>query len=376
MAEPPSGGLDAANGDAEKGAPSPLEIEKLRWSIRVAKADFFQKILISIVGACVAAIFYLYQANQTQSRYYSDLQAQRERSDADLRAKMFDTLFQAYFKNKMEATTKGGSRSEVCAAAGESLRNLTHEIVLSDLLARNFEAVDVRPLFEDIDRRLSEVLHNCGSGTTPSAEETLGFSELEELRRAAIGSASRQTESLQSNAHAEVQPFWVEQCQSGDSAPEFFPTDQLPLRGNVFGYIKRIDEGAVTIELALLASASEGAPHVKGEASAPLPRRVPISVSFYDMPSLENVRLPDQRRLALTLVRLLSTRTCQRYSQQMDASLREDCDALLHPTAAEAARTAGKQCYRATLLMTLIPSDYIGPRDRPFLNVLSPQGLF
>jgi hypothetical protein len=372
MAEPPSGGPLTANGDAGKGAPSPRELEKLRWSIRVAKADFFQKILISIVGACVAAVFYLYQTNQTQSRYYSDLQSQRERSDADLRAKMFDTLFQAYFKNKMEATPKGGSRGgNACAAAGEILRNLTHEIVLSDLLARNFETVDVRPLFEDIDRRLSEVLHNCGSGTASSAEEALGFSELEELRRAAIGSASRQTESLQSNA------FRVEQCQSGNSAPEFFPTDQLPLRGNVFGYIKQIDEGAVTIELTLLASAaSAGAAHVMGDGSAVLPRRVPISVSFYDMPSLENVRLPDKRRLALTLVRLLSTRTCQRYSQQMDASLRQDCDALLHPNAAEAARTGGKQCYRATLLMTLIPSDYIGPRDRPFLNVLSPPGLF
>jgi hypothetical protein len=374
MAETSREDPGAAVSDPEGIEARALENLERRWRIRVARADLFQKILISIVGACIAAVFYIYQANQTQSRYYSDLQSQRERADADLRAKMFDTLFQAYFKNKIEAAPKVGAGGlDTCTNAATLLQNLGREITLSDLLARNFETVDVRPLFEDIDKRLTGFLADCRHGTRPSSRETLAFHELEQLRRAAYGATSRQTESLQANARAEVKEVRIEQWQSGvASTPKFVP-DRLPfLPDDVLGIIRRVDDGSVAIELTLLAS--DAAPPTTQGSEIPLheaspTRSVPITVTYYDMPALEHVRLPDGRRLALSLTRSRSTLSCERFRSEMDESARLDCDQLIQSGKAE-----GSLNHRAVLRLTLIPKTYIGPRDRPYLSDLSSRG--
>ena len=76
--------------------PNALDAVERKWKIFALQADVARTVAISIVGAALAAIFYVFQDNQTQSRYYSDLQAQRESADSALRAQMFTTLFQNY----------------------------------------------------------------------------------------------------------------------------------------------------------------------------------------------------------------------------------------------------------------------------------------
>ena len=84
----------------------PLEAIERKWKIFALRAEVARTIAISIVGAAIAAIFYVYQDNQTQSRYYSDLQSQRESADSAMRAQMFTTLFQNYLKAKLESTQR------------------------------------------------------------------------------------------------------------------------------------------------------------------------------------------------------------------------------------------------------------------------------
>jgi hypothetical protein len=346
-----------------------LRLKRLEqvWKIRVAKADVVQKILISIVGALVAGIFYVFQANQTESRYYSELQAQRERADADLRANMFKTLFEAYFKNKIEATQKakpGGA--DTPARVQELLVNLGQEIILSDLLARNFESMDVRPLFEDLDRRLTELIERGAKGQKVLPSQAEAFRQREQLRRAARGAATRQIELLRANAGAEVKKVRIEQCQQDpSSAPVFTPDVLPPLPGNAIGLVQGVADGSVRITLALPES---GVPVPSNGVVQPAqPRGVPLTVTFFDMPALENLTLPGPggRRMALTLTRSSSTRTCSRFSAQMDDSAREDCNPR-----ADAPRASAGTCYSAEVWITLIPKDYIGPRDRPYLSDL------
>jgi hypothetical protein len=357
---------------ADDTAERALERDERRWKIRVAKADVLQKVLVSIIGAAIAAIFYVYQANQTQSRYNSDLQAQRERADADLRANMFKTLFDAYFKNKFEAGQRAATGAASTPASAEALlANLGQETMLSDLLARNFETMDVRPLFEDLDRRLTGLVERDGEGDTVTPLQAGAFRQREELRRVAYGATTRQIELLQANAKARVQRVRVKQCQASASSPPVFTPDFLPgLPGDVRGLIKRVGDGSVDVALRVPdsdAGARMAASVASGGAfNSALTRWVPIGVTYFDMPALENVRLPDGTRMSLTLTRSASARSCARFQAQMDESARKNCDPL-----PDAAPQGEGICNWAYLSITLIPKEFIGMRDRPYLNELS-----
>ncbi len=363
---------------AEDAADRELKRLELLWRIRVAKADLIQKVFISIVGAAVAGIFYVFQANQTQSRYYSDLQAQRERADTDLRASMFKTLFEAYFKNKIEAAQKAAASGEHTPAHDEALLvNLGQEIMLSDLLARNFETIDVRPMFEDLDRRLTVLVERGGKRESVSAVQIDAFRQREELRRVAYGATTRQIELLRANAGAVSQQVRVEQCQAGPASPATFDPQELPvLPGKTRGVISRVGDGSVGINLSVPTAEAAGKPAPTASAGADAiveasqPREVPVTVTYFDMPTLENVRLPGGLRMALTITRSGSTRTCERFSAQMDESTRLDCEPQAPPGKAAPTRA----CSWANLTITLIPKDYIGMRDRPYLSELSTQG--
>jgi hypothetical protein len=347
-----------------------LQRKELRWKISVERADVAQKIFISIIGAAVAGIFYVYQANQTESRYKSDLQAQRERADTDLRANMFKTLFDAYFKNKFEALQKAAAAGTNAPTNADTLlSNLGNEVMLSDLLARNFETMDVRPLFEDLDRRLMVLAEHGGEQFLGS--QATAFRQREELRRVAFGATSRQIETLQASAKADVQRIVVTQCQDASLKEVVFTPNELPgLPGSARGLVRRVGDGSVDIELIIPNRPASERLAWQGlagaEFSAPLDRKVPISVTFFDMPALENVRLSDGSRLSITLMSSISTRSCRRFMRMMAETVQNDCAALL-----EQSGDTGRSCSKADLSLTVIPKGFIGMRDRPYLDELS-----
>lgn len=345
--------------------PDPLATEERKWKLRATKAEVWRTVAISIIGAAVAGAFYLYQDSQTRSRYFSEFQAQRESADTNLRAQMFNTLFQNYFKTRIESSQRAlDAKAAPQALSDAQIEDLRQEIVFSDLLARNFESVDVRPLFEDIDRRLSKRIADQGRpGQEVLADQREAFLVREQLRRVARGATTRQTESLIARAEGRSRGFTVTQCESPQASTTFTPEFVPGLPDGVEGLVENVGEaGTVGISLVM-----PGTTRLK-DGEAPPPRRVPLNVSFYDMPALENLRLPSGEHLAITLTRFLSAESCERFWSQFDESTLADCGLLLER--ANDARNPQK-CSRVDLNLIILPRDYIGVRDRPYLKELS-----
>jgi hypothetical protein len=239
--------------------------------------------------------------------------------------------------------------------------------MLSDLLARNFETMDVRPLFEDLDRRLTDLIECGGEGHKVLPGQAEAFRQREQLRRVARGATTRQIELLRANARAEVQQVRIKQCQPSPSSPPVFTPDELPaLTGKARGVINRVADGSVSIALRVPTDAPVPVASPNGTVESPPIRQMPLTVTFFDMPTLENVRLPGGRRVALALTGSASTRTCERFALQMDETARQDCNSRL-----DVSRERAVACSWADVSITLIPKDYIGMRDRPYLSELS-----
>lgn len=336
--------------------------EKERWEIINIKADVFHKILILIIGTAIAAIFYMFQQKQMESRYFADLMAQRENTESQLRAQMFKTLFDAYFANKLQGKALVNSEfswkfdnpgtsitttREVIIAQFDKLKQ---ETMFIDLLSRNFENIDVRPLFEELDDQLSSLLisTNKRDMATSSAFTDLRheiFALRNNLQRVAIGASSRQITALVGAAHASITTHKIKQC--GGSKPEMdLP---FPLEG-VNTIIDKLNDGAVTLRL------------VPPGQTEPIHLRV----TFYDMPSLEKMVLPitpvpESKQISFTLSRYISFNACKEFKEQLDQNIKADCEGLL---------SEKKACDLAWVRVVDFPHSYIGSRDRPYLNDL------
>jgi hypothetical protein len=345
-------------------SPETLDLMERKWKIFALQAEVARTVAVSIVGAAIAAIFYIYQDNQTQSRYYSDLQSQRESADSAMRAQMFTTLFQNYLKAKLESTQRAReSKAGVQELTDAQLTDLQQEIVMSDLLARNFEAVDVRPMFEDIDRRLTDRIDAGREGQEAIADQKKAFGLREQLRRVASGAAARQTAALISRAGARSEQLKIEQCKTADTPEmEINPSLLPPFGHGADGFIESVAASSVNVTILHNADAR---PPAKAGVN-PEPQRVRFAVTFYDMPVLESVRLPHGDQIALTMTRFLSARTCERFWSELDESTRIDCGPLLDDL-----NHRQRDCSRADITLTTIPAEYIGVRDRPYLKELT-----
>ena len=345
-----------------------LQRDELRWKIRVSKVDFLQKIVISLLGAIVVGLFYLYQNTQTQNRYYADMQSQREEAESQLRARMFDTLFRAYFVDSRASGTSTPGGTAARDAPSAALDSVGREIMLSDLLARNFDGVDVRPLFEDLDRRLRTLLMPGPEqfGKAPGAsQQDEAFRQREQLRRVAYGAVSRQIAQLLANADASAHERVVTQCRSR-TAPEETSIDQplidLP-DGSTTLYVMQVGDGYASVKLL---PSGERRADTREEAleSRDSDALTPLTVTFFDMPMLENIHLPNRSRVGLSVRSHLSTQSCQRFARQLEPTARSTCEGFLR-------EADDAVCDRVTLSIVSIPEDYIVARDRPYLRNLS-----
>jgi hypothetical protein len=319
--------------------------EQALWDLRVKKADFLYKVLISIVGSLLAAAFFIYQYRQTESREFTELQSSRENADSQLRAEMFRTLFDAYFAGKVTTTEKGlGSSDDV-------LKKIRQEVLLSDVLARNFENIDIRPVFEDLDQRLANLIYpEPRSSLPPTPEQVLAFRQREELRRVALGATSRQTaslEALQGESHASVTNHRVyKSCEYGTVS------FQPPLPAVVAGA-----SVSVTVE-----DLEDGNLSMKIQRLTDLALARPIRISFFDMPALENLPLESGERLAFSLTSYLSRADCERFKGALDPVALGYCP--------DVTSDAGF-CAIGTFRTVILPKKFLGLRDRPYQTDLA-----
>jgi hypothetical protein len=327
------------------------------WDKANLAVDIAHKIIILIIGSAVAAVFYWFQQQQLDSRYFSDLMSQRESSDSQLRTQMFKTLFDAYFANKLQAKDLPGDQASskrsasgiapTPAVMSAQLATLKQETMFTDLLSRNFDSIDVRPLFEDLDARLAASLESAGKSKALRGSRPEIFSLREQLRRVAVGTSSRQTTALASTAGATATTHRVKQCRGEEIEVE----PAFTLTFSDFLIVDRLSDGSVAMRV-VPAEASGS----KAETES-----LRLRVTFYDMPSLENVVLPSGKRVAFTLSRYLSDEMCREFEKELDEVTGSDCK---NPEFKD------KVCDRAWIRAIVLPKQFIGVRDRPYFNDL------
>jgi hypothetical protein len=364
-----------------------LADEDVRWDIRVKKADVAYKVFISIIGTIVAGVFLVLQNRQTESRYYTDLMSQRERADTDLRAEMFKVLFEAYFKNKIQMDdsdkvarqSPDGHPADALQRTLKGLEGLRQEAVLGDLLARNFDNIDVRPLLEDLDDRLAQQIGPRndrafilpGSTTTqkngiheaddatPTTGQRQAFMQRQQLRRVTIGAVSRQVaalEGLADKVRARVTYHTLDTCAPSSENEELISLLSPALPGEVQEKggpitVERVRDGAIDLSISKLAK------HNDDGAS-----EINLSITFFDMPTLENIRLNNGNRVAFSLYKYFSKQDCARFKDDMDETLRDDCNYLQSPK---------QDCHVAQFRTVILPKDFLVIRDRPYVNDLA-----
>jgi hypothetical protein len=324
------------------------------WDKVSLAVDVAHKVFILIIGTAVAGVFYIFQQRQLESRYFSDLMSQREKSDSELRTQMFKTLFDAFFASKLQAKAPPGDKvssksvesgpglAPARADVSAQLARLRQETILTDLLSRNFDSIDVRPLFEDLDAQIAALLESAGRSR---ASRRQIFPLREQLRRVAIGTSSRQATALVSAAGATLTTYRVTQCR-GEALkvePAFAFRDFL--------IVDKLSDGTVAMRV-VPAEASDSKPETES---------LRLRVTFYDMPSLENVVLPNGERVAFTLSRYLSTDVCREFKEELDDVTRSDCQ---NPDYEK------RVCDMAWIRVIVLPKQFIGVRDRPYFNDL------
>jgi len=235
-----------------------------------------------------------------------------------------------------------------------------------DVLVRNFENIDIRPLFEDLDRRLTEIVWSDGGhGKTAVAARRKAFALRWQLRRAALGNVARQVSALSSLDGAKVKRVRITDgtCSTpaagGAGDPSQGTEDIDEPRTFDFGtiLINRLEDGSVSLSIVLDDSEQQ-----TGGSTQPV--RMDFQVTYFDMPVLENIRLPSGQRLTVTLASYFSPREYKDFVEQIpDHVAQLDYRSFLDDPAL-------RDCRKAWLTLLQFPDNYIGPRDRPYIENL------
>lgn len=344
--------------------PTPLAQQQAFWNLWKTKLEVWQIGFVVLLGAIAASLFYVWQANEAHNHYYADLQAERERADSALRAEMFKTLVTAYFRRDGDQGS-GVASDEKKFAKGEtlSLPQVERDIMLSDLLSRNFETIDVRPLFEDLDRRLSQLLRDGTVHQNPALKRALELRE--RLRRVAAGATSRQRAQLKFPVTYSI----VTSCRKGedDAVVTVENLGEQSAATSGPGGLPNAVKGLWKDKLAAFRAVGVGDGEVLMDAFVGATRSVPAQfvVSYYDMPLLEQVRLESDERVAFSVARYASYDLCKDSELTKSLSMNEQRDV------GGICLDLAEGCERVRLAITAFDKDFIAARDRPYLNELT-----
>lgn len=320
--------------------------EKDLWDIIQSIGPLVVALAVSFVGGWYNLQQSELEKNNSRREVFTRMQAERERADSELRARMFETLFQAYFGKGFDArgTTLAPSNGGPTVGGDQDATvSIERQIMFLNLLARNFETIDIKPLFEQTDRRLSQVVWHTGP-ELDDRRRLEAFRNRYALRRVGTGLSSRQTRALGSLEGTRTYSITVKKCE-GDMPGVEEPTeaaddaDRPPIE---IIQVLEMEDGQVDLLVDLNTPDNDGAP-------------VKFRVNHYDMPYIDNSRLSAEVRLAV----VLESYHCPSQSRFLEQMGRTE---LVEDYAAEG------NCERANLRLIEFPSNYMGLRDRPYLE--------
>lgn len=241
------------------------------------------------------------EANR-KAQVYAEIMAQRERSDTDIRATMFESLLTGYlgqFKGK-----------DV-----DSEESIRERILILNLLAKNFqEYFHARPLFEDLYKRTNKIpdeyirddlkseLTDIAQTTTSKQVSMLSrigeVIEFEVIKGQVSCIKLYPVDHLFGKDHIPL-PSLIDKACGSDVVPHHKPMnfERSSRLQSIQVTAEEIQHDKVRVHIAAYDDFFENNNYVASIVRSDLS----FDVSFFDMPYMDNTRLIDGKRFALVL---------------------------------------------------------------------------
>lgn len=235
---------------------------------------------VALVGILGSQYLAGEQANDSNTRLYTELMSSRERSDSALRQEMFSVIITTFLKKD----EKGN-------------RDVRDEILALELLAYNFhDAIDIGPLFNHVKKNIERVqnatdeeLRQLTKRLERVAKEVTGkqLASLEDggVKIDAFVTFDDINNTQQNEAVTAVKEVLLIPGSDNQADP-LVPSRKFYL--DVLG----VDEIKKTLDVQL---------EVMNEASGDIELTANFEVGFYDFPMIDNSRLPGGQRVAVAL---------------------------------------------------------------------------
>jgi hypothetical protein len=318
--------------------PEPVRGKKDFW-------DILNSLGPAIIAAVVAVLGIMYNMQQTSiakssemRQVYTNIMAQRETSDNSIRATMFQTLLNAMFSKGMGTQNKN---------AADDINIIKQRVIFMDLLSRNFDTIDIKPLFEDLDSDLTKKLSDTGFSAQQRGDF---FAMRNELRRIGKNLSVKQLNALASLPGSEVTRYVILKDNTGalqviqDESVSNNNSAFMPVEVNPHG----MSDGMVDISL----------DYKKSKASDSGFKAPSFIITFYDLPYIDNSVLDKDMRVGVVLSKHVATIDLDRFRDRLDRKLLKDYEDL---------KGGGISQY-AELRIIKFPAKYIGNRDRPYIQ--------
>lgn len=304
--------------------------------------DIIKALGPAIIAAAVAIVGSSYNYQQTQlskssqmREAYTRIMTERENSDNNIRAKMFEMVIGSMFDKQM--------RGEVQLDDPGAIKQ---RIMFLDLLSRNFDTVDIKPLFEDLDSELTKRLNPVYGFDRAKRGEV--FALRSELRRIGRNLSVKQLNALSSLPGSVVKRVVIiEDVNGGLTA---VPDENVNGNGTVPVEVKPqgINDGNVEILV----------DYQRNKATDQGFRAPEFEISFYDLPYIDNSVLDKDMRIGVILTKYFNLEDLELYRANLDRKTVKEYEEL---------KAGGIKRY-AELRLIKFPAQYTGYRDRPYLQ--------
>lgn len=307
--------------------------------------DILKSLGPAILAAVVAIMGGWYNMQQAQinkasemRQVYTNIMTERESSDNNIRAKMFEMLINAMF-------SKGFGSGSVNP---DDVRGIKQQVMFLDLLSRNFDTVDIKPLFEDLDHELTRKIYSDNGYSAGQKGDY--FAMRSELRRVGRNLAVKQLNALASLPGSMVQGIVLLKDQEGavqvimDESASNGNGSRIPVEIKC----NDITDGMVDISLE----------YTRSKAADKAFKAPSFIITFYDLPYIDNSVLDMDMRVGVLLTKYVSIRDLDMFKGRLDRKLIKDYQDL---------KDSGITQY-AELRIIRFPAQYIGHRDRPYLQ--------
>lgn len=221
---------------------------------------------VAYVGMAGSQVLDRRQAAETNARLYSELMSRREEAESSLRKDMFVSIIQSFLRPGAE--------------------DVDSKLLNLELLAYNFhDSLNLEPLFLDLQRRLS------GSKDAKAKEQ------MDRMRRVARDITARQLFSLEGKGQSFRRTVDLEELARVGRSGVALEGEAMNIAGRTFTASVRVldsDAALQQVRVRLEVQAPDGAEGV-------VDTRATFDVGWFDFPVIDNTRLANGARCAVTL---------------------------------------------------------------------------